>query len=265
MTEIPSLKARLSKYTTKPSEASYPEFMLFYSQPGSGKTYLAATVSELPTVKSVLIIDTEGSTTGTLATFDDNKIDIVDIRKTVDQINAENPGTVTYIAFLDQILSDLFTNGSEYDAVVLDTLDVAQDWKIKERQKVNGTKGDAAFATWREVADWTEWVGRGFKALNAISIAVMHDREEKSDSGALVKRLRLGGSSKDTFAGIPDVVAYLTRRVYKVDGEDREVTIAEFASQDGKATKNRFGFDSTMIDPSIKKMWQHIDNRKEKK
>ena len=142
MTEIPSLKARLSKYTTKPSEASYPEFMLFYSQPGSGKTYLAATVSELPTVKSVLIIDTEGSTTGTLATFDDNKIDIVDIRKTVDQINAENPGTVTYIAFLDQILSDLFTNGSEYDAVVLDTLDVAQDWKIKERQKVNGTKGD---------------------------------------------------------------------------------------------------------------------------
>lgn len=265
MTEIPSLKARLSKYATKPSEASYPEFLLFYAQAGSGKTFLAATVSELPTVKSVLFIDTEGSTTGTLSTFDDNKIDIIDIRKVVDQINTANPGTVTYSAFLDQILTDLFTNGSEYDAVVLDTLDVAQDWKIKERQKVNGTKGDAAFATWREVADWTEWVGRGLKSVNAISIAVMHDREEKSESGALVKRLRLGGSSKDTFAGIPDVVAYLTRKVYVVDGEEREVTIAEFASQDGKATKNRFGFEATMIDPSLKKMWDHITNKKEKK
>lgn len=258
MTEIPSLKARLSKYTTKPSQAKHPEFLLFYSQPGSGKTHLAATVSELDSVKSVLIIDTEGSTTGTLSTFDDKKIDIVDVRKTVDQID----GDVTYIQFLDSILTDLFKNGSEYDAVILDTLDVAQDWKIEERQKVNGTKGDAAFATWREVAKWTEWVGRGFKALNAISIAVMHDREEKSESGALVKRLRLGGSSKDTFAGIPDVVAYLTRKVYSIDGEEREVTIAEFASQDGKATKNRFGFPATMIDPSIKKMWHHIDNRK---
>ena len=123
------------------------------------------------------------------------------------------------------------------------------------------TKGDAAFATWREVADWTDSICRGLKGLGKTSVVVLHDREHKTDSGSLIKRLRLGGSSKDTFAGIPDAVAYLTRKVYIVDGEEREVTIAEFGSQEGKVTKNRFGFPPSLIDPSFPKMWEHINNR----
>ena len=258
--KIPSLKERLSKYTTKPSALAHPVLTLLYGQAGSGKTHLAATVSNLPHVKSVLYLDTEGSTTGALHGFDDSKFEIIVIPEVIKALN-ESGNTVTEIQFLDSILKDLFTNGSEYDAVVLDTLDVAQDWKIKERQGINGTKGDAAFATWREVADWTDGVGRGLKGLGKTSVVVLHDREDKTDSGSLIKRLRLGGSSKDTFAGIPDAVAYLTRKVYNVDGEEREVTIAEFGSQEGKVTKNRFGFPPSLIDPNFPKMWEHINNR----
>ena len=130
--KIPSLKERLSKYTTKPSALAHPVLTLLYGQAGSGKTHMAATVSNLPHVKSVLYLDTEGSTTGALHGFDDSKFEIIVIPEVIKALN-ESGNTVTEIQFLDSILKDLFTNGSEYDAVVLDTLDVAQDWKIKER------------------------------------------------------------------------------------------------------------------------------------
>ena len=91
--KIPSLKERLSKYTVKPSDVRYPGLVMLYGRPGSGKTWLAASVSELDSVNKVLYIDTEGSTEGTLVGFDDAKIDILNIPKTVRNINDSADGS----------------------------------------------------------------------------------------------------------------------------------------------------------------------------
>ena len=55
--------------TETPSEMGHPQMIALYGQPGCGKTYLAASISEVEGYYPVLIIDTEGSTVGTLAGF----------------------------------------------------------------------------------------------------------------------------------------------------------------------------------------------------
>ena len=259
--KIPSLKERLSKYTVKPSDVRYPGLVMLYGRPGSGKTWLAASVSELDSVNKVLYIDTEGSTEGTLVGFDDAKIDILNIPKTVRNIidSGENP--VTEIQFLDSVLNELFaTNQSGYDAIVIDTLDVAQDWKLKELLPIWESKNK--FKAWELVGDWTETIGQKLKALDAIGVIVLHSKKDKDESsGSISIEARLKGAAKDTFPGIPDTVAYLTRRTYKDGDNDVEATVAEFGSQDNKVTKNRFGFPLAMVNPSFKSMWEHINNR----
>ena len=257
--EIPSIKATLSKYVKKPSEATVPRLIAIYGNPGSGKSFLAGSASELDHVKSLLFIDTEGSSDGTLVGFDDNKIEILNIPETVQALNAERaPGEqITNIQFFDKVLNDLFSvPDSGYDAIVIDTLDVAQDWKSKELvgiwEKVNKYK------VWELLGDWSTHIADKLKANKALGIVVLHTKEDKDEStGAILQNIRFKGAAKDTFPGIPDVVGYTTRRIYKVDGEEKEITVIEFATQDGKVTKNRFQFPSKMIEPSIKKLWDH--------
>ena len=260
--KIPSLKERLSKYTIKPSDVNYPGLVMLYGRPGSGKTWLAASVSELPSVNKVLYIDTEGSTEDTLVGFNDDKIDILNIPKTVRNINDSADGPqVTEIQFLDSVLDELLaTNTSGYDAIVIDTLDVAQDWKVKELTPIWEKKNK--FKIWDLVSDWTENIGQRLKSLDAVGVIVLHSKKDKDESSGVVSiEARLKGSSRDTFPGIPDTVVHLTRRTYRDGDKDIEATVAEFGSQDNKVTKNRFDFPITMVAPSFTKMWDHIDNR----
>lgn len=240
---------------TKPSESAHPELILLYGPPGGGKTYTAATASELPLPKGkhkTLIIDTEGSAAGTIAEFDDAKVDIVRVYE--------------YQQFND-ILNQLFEPKTqhEYGVVIVDTFDVAQDWAedyFDEQSPLNDRGKKDSFWKWRKVKEWSELVARGMKAMDAMGILVIHDREEKATTGGIVTKLRLSGASKDVLPGIPDVVAYVTRGLNE---EDEEETLAQFASQDGLVTKNRFRFPPKVADPNIPKLFQYINDRKTKK
>lgn len=240
---------------TKPSDVGYPELILLYGPPGGGKTYTAATASELPLPKGkhkTLIIDTEGSASGTIAEFDDAKVDIVRVYE--------------HQQFND-ILNQLFDPDvkHEYGVVIVDTFDVAQDRAEAyfDAKAPTGRSGEKdSFWKWARVKEWSEMVARGMKDLEAIGILVIHDREEKAKSGAITMKLRLLGSSRDVLPGIPDVVAYVTRELVE---DDREETYAQFASQDGLVTKNRFRFPPKVEDPDIAKLFKFIDTRKTQK
>jgi len=242
----------LGKYISKPSEASNPEFMVLYGRPGCGKTYLAATASELPGVRKTLILDTEGSTVGTLSDFDDEKIDII---------------RVTGFEMLDAILKKLFDPGAqhEYDVVILDTLDVAQGWAVEHFKKiapVTRSGEQDGFWVWGKVSDWTvKEVGQDLRKAPFLAIAVIHEREEKAADGSLLKALKLQGSAKDVWPGIPDVVAYLERKVF--DGVVQ--TVAYFETEDNKVTKNRFRFPPKVLGATIPKLFKFIEDRKTEK
>lgn len=240
---------------TKPSQVAHPELILLYGPPGGGKTYTAATASELPLPKGkhkTLIIDTEGSAAGTIAEFDDDKVDIV---------------RVTEYQQFNDILNQLFDPDvkHEYGVVIVDTFDVAQDWAEDHFDEIapKGRGGEKdGFWKWARVKEWSELVARGMKSMEPLGILVIHDREEKAVTGGIVTKLRLLGSSRDVLPGIPDVVAYVTRGLNE---DDEEETVAQFASQDGLVTKNRFRFPSKVADPNIPKLFQYINDRNKKK
>lgn len=248
-TESFDLEDTLSKYVTKPSAASKPEFFVLYSRPGGGKSYLAATASELPHVRKTLILDTEGSTVGTLADFDDDKIDIIRVDG-FDMLNA--------------ILDKLFDPNAkhEYDVVIIDTLDVAQGWAVEHFKKIapiTRSGEQDGYWVWEQVSKWTvQQVGYKLRNAPFLAIAVIHEREEKTDDGSLFKALKLQGSARDVWPGIPDVVAWLERKV--LDGEPQ--TVAYFETEDNKVTKNRFHFPAKVLSPTIPKLFEYIDKRK---
>lgn len=254
MTDPFDLDAALAKHIKKPSEVSLPELILLYSPPGSGKSWLAASISEVEGVGRTLILDTEGSTVGAIADFDDDKIDIV---------NCQRDNDIESFKFLNTILERLAdsTTKHSWGAVVIDTFDVAQEWAhayFEENAPIGRNGEKDGFAVWREVKAWSIDTARMLRRIEAYGVLVVHDREEKDKDGAVVTKLNLLGSAKDVLPGIPGVVGYL-RRVLE-DGE--EVTYAEFASQDNKVTKNRFKFPPVVKNPSFKALYEYIEKNK---
>jgi hypothetical protein len=247
----------LTKYVKKPSDMSNPELILLYSRPGGGKTYLAATISEVPGINRTLVLDTEGSTAGTLTDFDDEKVHIVDCQR---------DNEVESFKFLNSILDKFFdsTTKHSYDAVIIDTFDVAQDWAHAyfDENAPRGRNGEKdGYAVWGNVKDWSVGTARNLKRISPIGVLVVHDREEKNKDGGTITKLNLVGSAKDILPGIPDVVAYLER---VLEG-DEEVTLAQFASQDNKVTKNRFKFPPVVRNPSLPKLFEYIEKNKKVK
>lgn len=249
-TDLFDLDAVLAKYVVKPEAAGKPEEILLYSPAGSGKTYFAASACELPGVKKVLYLDVEGSTKGTLGSFNKNKIDII-------PIYLEDPSR--QFPLLNTIITKLGDKNTvtKYDVVVIDTFDVAQDLAVAAFENADG------YQQWRDVKDWSLDTARMLKRIKPLAILVMHDREEKVDSGAIVARLRLSGAAKDVLPGIPDMVAYLERKLSKEDGNVH--TYAYFESSNRKVTKNRFNFPPIMEDADLPALWAYIDEQAEGK
>ncbi len=250
------LEAALAKHVKKPSEVATPQLALLYSQPGGGKTWLAASICEVEGVDRVLILDTEGSTVGSIAEFPDAKIDIVSVERDTPEES---------FMFLNTILDHLSNSAtvSPYDAVVIDTFDVAQDWAIKyfkENAPTNDKGNIDGWAVWGSVGEWSADTARMLKRIPAKAVLVIHDREEKSKDGMLTKRLNLAGKAKDILPGIPDMVMYLER---KLEG-DEEVTYAHMATQDAKVTKNRFHFPPVVKNPRMKSLYEYAERQVEK-
>lgn len=220
-------------HVVKPSSLNKPNFIALYGNPGSGKTHLAASISEVKEYAPVLIIDTENSAQGTVGNFADENIDIIPVS--------------TYEGFeavWDAVLEDDANGTLKYKTVIIDTIDVAQDRALEFFEAEQAAEGKAdGFAKWGKVKAWTEKLGRRAQEANFLAITVAHSKREKLESGAFSDLMSLSGSAKDTFPGIPDVVGFTER--------DESVTTIHVGSSKRRSTKNRFGLSDTIENPTM--------------
>lgn len=238
----------LSEFITKPSERHKPNSIIFYGPPGGGKTWLAASVSELKEYQKVLIIDTEGSTFGTLGQFEDDNIDIFPISD---------------VESFNDLLDALTTTEHQYKAVVVDTLDVLQSMYIDKTVGVESKKDKGnTMGAWGDVRTWTISVIDRLNRADFLSIIVAHQTEEKLESGRMVSRIALSGSAKEVVAGRADIVGFVTREIQE-DGS--EVSTLQVGSSNKMATKNRFGLPVSITNPSMRVIMDHINKSKNKK
>jgi len=241
----------IAKYVIKPDGLDRPEMVILYGPAGSGKTFLAASCSEVPELGKVLIIDTENSTQGTIEHFPKDKIDV--IRPTKAFPGKEYAGTKA-------VLEGLLTKPHNYGVVVIDVADVLFDWALEA-----GNNPSDGFAKWNFVHEELT-APRGLfhrlKAADFLVILVIHEKREagESDTAPSFSDFQWSGQGRAKLAGIPDMVGYVTR-----DTNAAGVSTSTLYTAPTKRNnaKNRFGLPARMVDPSMQKIYTHISQTKE--
>lgn len=234
-----------------PDELDKPQQIMLYSAYGAGKSWLAASASQVEELSPVLVIDNEGSTTGALGDFDPKKVKVM-------RIKDEYPGN-EWRAF-EAILEELLTKPHGYKTVVIDPLNSAFEWA-----KVAGDVRGDGFAKWNFVHEkFTAEGGLIDRLKNApfLSVLVVHEKKEGGDEDTpAFADFRWQGQGVGFLGQYPDIIGYLTRDT-NAAGVAKSTLFTSPTKKNN--AKNRFGLPAKMENPSMKAIFDYIaTNKKE--
>lgn len=256
MTVVDEFEFSLDSKIEDDLASELPEMILFYSTFGSGKTWLAASASKVEGLYPVLIIDTEGSTVGTISQFDKSRIDVV-------RPDKKYPGK-EWVA-TKQILNDLLNKTHKYKTVVIDTADEVFEWAKKYEEA--RTPGDG-FAKWNYVHDEFTAPGSGLfsrlKKADFLVILNVHEKKESTGEDTPPSSdFQWQGQGKAQLGKYPDMVGYLTR---DTNSSGVSTTTLHTAPTKRAKAKNRFDLPAKITDPTMQGIYDIIiKNNKENK
>lgn len=231
--------------------AERPPYMniLFYGDPGVGKTRLAGTADSVPEMRKVLFVDLEG---GTLTlTHSNPNVDIVRVSSWDE---------------MQDVYNALYAGNHDYSTVVLDSLTEIQKFNM-----YNIMKGLVEFDADRDpdVPGMREWgknleqmrkFVRAFRDLpmHTIFTALMKNDKDKK-TGLSQRKPYLSGKLADEVAGFLDIVCYMY--IKEVDGEQTRLLLS--SATDEIVAKDRTGkLPIVMINPDMVDLLGYINGDK---
>ncbi len=216
-----------------------PKSMLFYGDAGRGKTWLAASISEVAEFGPVLLIDVEGGSSAIARDFKD-----------VDVLSINNHSQ------FQEVFDWLLSGEHKYETVIIDTIGVVMDRAEKFFGEKPENKGNK-FGKWGDLKNWANDIFRAFHTAPFVTILIAHAFDDKDEnSGAIKTTAMLPGSFKSTLPSIPDIVGYMTIEAQE-DGPPQRVLVV--GQSDRLVTKNRFGLPAKIYEPSMKKIIDMIN------
>jgi hypothetical protein len=226
----------------KATEVDKINSAIFYAPTGNGKTWLAASADEITDYNPVLIVDIEGSAAGVGRKYPN-----------VDIIKAD-----TYQK-LEVIKNELLNDEHPYKTVIFDTVNVAQDRAADFFDDLPKNKGNK-FGKWDDLKNWTIKFMRDMHHADFLAIFLMHPQVDKDENtGRITTVLKIQGSARDTAPTVVDLIGYL--EIEKVGNDNKRVLYV--GNTDGLLTKNRFGLEQRIVEPTMAKIQYAILEAKE--
>jgi len=227
-TEFPELP--FMKLIHKAEALNAPKSILLYGDAGRGKTWLAASISEIEGYGPTLLIDVEGGASSIARDW-----------KNVDVINITTHDQFT------QVVAWLLSGKAPYKTVIVDTIGVVMD----RAEKAFGEKPENQnnkFAKWGDLKNWANEIFRALHTAPFVSILIAHALDDKDEStGAIKTTAMLPGSFKSTLPSIPDIVGYLGVENTE-EGPQRVLVVGQ---SERLVTKNRFGLPPKIYQPTM--------------
>lgn len=235
-----------------PAEVGRPKSILLYGTHGTRKSSISGSLALVEGFNKILFIDIDQgaevlmSNPATRAKVQDGTIQVLPISSLDPQA----------LVKLDAVIDEITSQDFGYDAVILDTLDVAQDVKEKALKHIHKDSKNT-FAIFGELGIWTdETVRKLHESPYFMGVITCHSKEQTLESGAHRILPRLSGSSKDAIGGIPSLVAYLEYQQHPETGEVH--LVANVGESNVVISKNRYSLPSMIVDPDMPKLFEMI-------
>lgn len=241
-----------ASFIQPPEQVGRPKSILLYATHGCRKTSIAGSIVLTPGFKKALFIDIDNGAEVLMSNPDTRKA-VMDGRLEVLQISSLDDDAFIKIG---SVIDEITRIDFGYDAVILDTLDVAQDVAEKVIKKRYADSKNT-FGVYGDLGVWTDEVVRKLhECPHFMSIITCHSKEQTLESGAHRILPRLSGSSKDAIGGIPSIVAYLE---YQTDPDTAEThLVARVAESDVVISKNRYNLPPFLVDPDMPSLFAMI-------
>jgi hypothetical protein len=240
----------------KASSKALPRSILLYGPPKRGKTTCAASIVDVPGYERVLVIDVEGGAAAISQWYPE-----VDVFET--QTSEDFDGIIEALVN-GKIVEP--TSGKPYDCVIIDTLDKAQerklDWFDRQPEATAKSGEKNTLYKWGAIKTWTTKLADALHMAPFLTIFVAHVTDAQDEkTGRYTQTVALGGSSKDTFPGTPDVVGFYDMAKVKGEGGKTEnVRTLDFTLNDKRVTGQRYSdkLDGVVSDPTMEKVYRKI-------
>lgn len=211
--------------TQKAADLDRINSAIIFGETGGGKTWTAASASEIEDYSPTLLVDIEGSAAGVGRRYPN-----------IDIVQADTH------AKLEFIKKDLLDNQDDFGCVIFDTLNVAQ--KRAKAQFKNDFPGNS-FAMWDALSDWTLDFVRSMHHASFMSIFIAHPQTDKDDStGRVTTTVKLAGGARTEVPTVPDLIGY---QFYTTDEDGSPVRALQVGRSANVVTKNRFGLPDVIL------------------